>query len=230
MKKRIKNIIKTIKEMSKNPRKKALLQLGAWLLFFFISYIVIILIPHPTPTYKSSSNSNKADSITSYSERKSFEYTYTFSYLGKVEEMIGTYFENNYYFVYMNEEYYSTLENIYKVDNNNRTLILDNSFIPLLSIKELNKETIKDMIKLSKIVEEKEYKDGKKITSYEYEKEGNIISLVVTENDSEIVEILVNYKDYYPTYPNLQVKLEYREINNLTSYSKYSDYQVVEGE
>lgn len=230
MKEKIKNIIKTIKEMSKNPRKKALLELGAWLLFFLISYIIIILIPHPTPTYKSSSNENKIDSLTKYSTRKSYEYEITFTYLDNEEKIIGTYFDNNYYFTYLEEEYYAPLETIYKVDNITQTLILDNSFLVTLSVLELSNDKVKEMIDSSKIVEEKEYKDGKRITTYECIKEEKNITLTFTESDSEIIEVIVDYSDYYELYPNLQVKLEYSEINNLTSYSKYLDYQVVEGE
>lgn len=216
--------------MSKNPRKKALLQLGAWMLFFFISYIIIILIPHPTPSSHTSNNSNEVDSVETYSSMKSFEYTYTFSYQGKTEEIIGTYFDNHYYFNYLGEEYYSSLKNVYKVDSILKELKLSNDFIVTLSIKELNKESLKTMINSSKLVEEKEYKDGKKISSYEYVENDKSILLEIIESDKMIVEIVINYQDYYPLYGDLQVKLEYREINNLVSYNKnYLDYQVVEG-
>lgn len=228
--KRIKKAIKMIKEMSKNPRKKALLQLGAWMIFFFVSYIIIILIPHPTPKSYTSSNSNEIDHLEAYSNMKNFEYTYTLAYQGKMEEMSGTYFDNHYYFNYLKEEYYSSLGTVYKVDSILKELILSNDFMVTLSIEKWNKESLKEMIKSSKLIEEKEYKNGKKIIHYEYVENGKIILLEVTESDKTIVEILIDYQDFYPLYNDLQVKLEYHEINNLVSYSKnYLDYRVVEG-
>lgn len=227
----MKEKIKKIKEMSKDPRKKALLQLGAWFLFFFLSYIIIILIPRPTPQYHSS-NSNKGNTNSSYSTWKNFEYVYTFMYQEKEEQIKGTYFDEKYYFTYLGNEYYSTLTNVYKVDSIKKQLSLERNFFLSLSVKELEPITIKNMIDSSTKREEKEYKDGKKITSYEYTQDENSIFITTTEQNKEMVEVLLDYQNTYPTFAGLKIKLEYQEVNNLSSYSKnYLDYQVLtEGE
>ncbi len=232
----MKEKIKKIKEMAKNPRKKALLQLGAWILFFFISYIIIILLPHPTPKYSSPSNSNSVDSISQFQEMENFEYTYTFSYQGKREQIVGTYFDKKYYFTYLGKEYYSALENIYQVNSTNKTFIPVDNFIINLSLKELSIDSLTQFMKDGILIEEKEYKDGKKVSNYEYIKDGKKIIMAIVEKDKYIREVSLDLKEYMSnaniTYDNFQVELEFNEINNLSSYSKnYLDYQVVlEGE
>lgn len=228
----MKEKIKKIKEMSKNPRKKALLQLGAWILFFFISYIVIILLPHPTPKYVSS-HDNKIDAVTNFQNMNSFEYTYTFSYLGKEEKIVGVYFHENYYFTYLNQEYYVLNDNVYAVDSNQKTLSLVNHFITNLSTKELGLKSLTTFLKDGKLIEEKEYKDGKKVSSYEYRKDDKRIFLTATSDNNYIKDILVDLSEYVSDdntiYDSFKVHLEYQEINNLTSYSKnYSDYQIIQ--
>lgn len=222
------------KEMMKNPRKKALFQLGCWGAFFLISYLVIILIPHPTPVYRNPNSNTKKDTLTNYQTMNNFEYTYTFSYNGKEEEIVGTYFDNHYYFSYLNQEYYTDEENIYEVDSTNKMFKNVDNFIVLLSLTELRKENLAEFLVNDNLVESKEYKDGKKINTYQYFIEENkYIYLTVTEQDRYIEEILVDLKDYLESkeliFSNFEVKLQYSEINNLSSYSKnYSDY-VLEG-
>lgn len=231
----MKEKIKRIKEMTKNPRKKALLQLGAWILFFFISYIIIILLPHPTPKYESPSNSNSVDSISQFQEMNNFEYTYTFSYQGKQEQIAGTYFDKKYYFTYLGKEYYSSLGNIYQVNSINKTFIPVDDFIINLSLKELSVDSLTQFMKDGKLLEEKEYKDGKKVSNYEYIKDEKKIIITAVEKDKYIRELSLDLKEYMSNetiiYDNFQVTLELDEINNLSSYSKnYLDYQVVLGE
>lgn len=232
---KIKETIKKIKIISKNPKKKALLQLGAWLLFFLISYIVIILLPHHTPKYKISNDKKKIDAVTNFQDMKSFEYTYTFSYLDKEEKMVGTYFDKKYYFTYLNQEYYSTDKKIYRVDSNQKTLFSVNEFIVNLSLEELDPESLSIFLKEGTLVEEKEYKDGKKVSNYEYNKDGKKILLTTTSMDNYIQDIVVDLREYVSnetvTYDKFQVHLEYSEMNNLTSYSKnYTDYQIIQEE
>lgn len=232
---KIKETIKKIKIMSKDPRKKALLQLGAWILFFLLSYIIIILLPHPTPNYKSSNDNKKIDAITNFQDMDSFEFTYTFSYLGKEEKIDGTYFHNHYYFTYLNQEYYVQDGNIYKVDSTQKTLSLVTHPILDLSFRELGLESLTTFLKEGTLLEEKEYKDGKKVSSYEYRKDEKKIFLTSTSMKDYIQEIVVDLKEYVSnetvTYDVFQVHLEYREINNLTSYSRnYSDYRILQEE
>lgn len=231
----MKEKIKRIKEMAKNPRKKALLQLGAWILFFFISYIIIILLPHPTPKYESPSSSNSVDSISQFQEMNNFEYAYTFSYQGKQEQIVGTYFDEKYYFTYLGKEYYSALENIYQVNSINKTFIPVDNFIINLSLKELSVDSLTQFMKDGKLLEEKEYKDGKKVSNYEYIKDEKKIIITAVEKDKYIRELSLDLKEYMSNetiiYDNFQVTLELNEINNLSSYNKnYLDYQVVLGE
>lgn len=221
--------------MAKNPRKKALLQLGAWALFFLISYIVIILIPHPTPKYVSSSNQKKESKVEQFEDMNNFEYIYTFSYLGKEEKIEGTYFNKNYYFTYLGQEYYATLGSTFLVNPTQKKLLFTENRIVNLSIKELGIESLSTYLKEGKLVEEKEYKDGKKVSSYEYEKNGKKIFLTVTLNNGMIQDATVDLKDFVSLElvkdNNFQVHLEYKEVNNLSSYSKdYSDYQIIHEE
>lgn len=231
----MKEKIKNIKEMAKNPRKKALLQLGAWFLFFLISYIVIILIPHPTPKYVSSSNQKKESKVEKFEDMNNFEYVYTFSYLGKEEKIEGTYFNKNYYFTYLGQEYYSTLGSAFLVNSIKKTLLFTENAIINLSIKELGIESLSTYWNEGKLVEEKEYNDGKKVSSYEYEKDGKKIFLTVTLKNNFIQGIVVDLTNFVNaellTESGFQVHLEYKEVNNLSSYSKdYSDYQIIHEE
>ena len=231
-KKSFKEKRKEFKEKMKNPRKKALFQLGCWMCFFLISYIIIILVPHPTPTYRSSSSNVNKKPLSNFQEMKSFEYVYTFHYDGKEEEIKGTYFEEQYYFTYLNQEYYANKENIYLVDSLQKKLLPVDNFIILTSLKELRKENLVNFLEEKYLIEKKEYKDGKKINTYQFPiEETKFIDLVVTFKDKYIEEIDINLKDYLESkqilYSQFQVNLKYSEINNLSSYSKnYSDYMV----
>lgn len=222
------------KEKMKDPKKKALFQLECWIVFFVISYLVIILLPHPSPTYRGTSSNTKKDTLTNYQTMNNFEYTYTFSYNGIEEVMTGTYFKDNYYFSYSGKEYYADKENIYEVDSLNKKLLNVDNFIVVTSLTELRKENLVDYLSTENLVESKEYKDGKKVNTYQYFiEESKSISLIVTEKDDYIEEIVIDLKEYFESkelmYSNFEVKLQYSEINNLSSYSKnYSDY-VLEG-
>ncbi len=222
------------KEKMKNPRKKALFQLECWIVFFFVSYLVIILLPHPRHVYRSPNSNVQKDTLSNFQEMKSFEYIYTFYYNGHEEVMAGTFFEDNYYFHYLNQEYYADKENIYQVDSINKKLKYTDNFIVLTSLKELRKENLVNFIGEEYLVESKEYKDGKKVNTYRYPiEESKYIDFIVTEKEKYIEEIEVNLKDYFESkqilYTDFRVNLKYLEINNLSSYSKnYTDY-VLEG-
>lgn len=227
------------KEMLKNPRKKALFQLKCWLIAFLVFYGIVLITPHPTPKYVSS-NSNinfETDTIENLKNMSSFEYKYTISYQGKEEEMIGTFFQKNDYFTYLGEEYYKTVDGIYLVNEKEKSLLPVSNPMVLLLFDDLKRENLENYMKDGEVIEEKEYKDGKKVTSFRYQVgEEKYLSMVVTEQDHFIVDISIDLKEYLETkqlfYDIFEVHLEYNEINSLVSYSKnYADYQVVlEGE
>ena len=230
---KIKEAYRKYKELKKDPRKKALMQLGAWLVGFLLFYIIAVLImPHPNPyrSFSSSSNSNQ-DALSNYRMADNFEYTMSFQYSLKEDRVEGTYFDKKYYFTYLGKEYTSFDGKVYEVDTLNQTLKNTTDFIPLLASVELSKDSLLGWIDLSEKLEEKTYKDSKKVSQYQFQ----MIPLKVTEENHQITKIEIDLKAYLASrnllYDSFLVTIEYQEINLLEDYqSHYEDYQIVEGE
>lgn len=231
---------KKCKEMLKNPKKKALFKLGCWFFFFAILYLIILIVPHAnTSSYRSSSSNRNTitnDAITNLLNMSSFEYVYTFSYLDEVVEITGVFYENQYYFQYLDSDYYAKENTVCLVDFSNHSLVPTEEFLVLLSLRELSKEVLYDWLTNGELMEKKEYSDGKTVSTYRYKLEENhYIEMTITENAHIIDTIHLDLTDYFQSkaieYDSFQVELQYQEVNNLVSYSKnYEDYEILGGD
>lgn len=230
---KIKEAYHQYKELRKDPRKKALMQLGAWIVGFFLFYVIaVVIMPHPTPHYHSSSSSNEnLSALEKYQQVESFEYTMNFSYQGKEEMIEGIYFQQKYYFTYLGKSYIAFDDKVYEVDSENKLLKETTEMIPSLSTYELSQKNIASWLELAEKLEQREYKEGKIETRYQFQD----IPFTVIEEEKQVTSVDLDLQKYLASkgtaYDSFHVTIEYKEMDAITSYeSSYSDYQIVKGE
>ncbi len=231
MKLKIKEKYQKYKELKKDPRKKALMQIGLWIVGFFLFYVIVIVImPHPTPNYHTSTNDVKSDSEL-YQDMENFEYSATLSYQGMEESLEGIYFQNQYNFSYLGKKYTSFDGKVFEIDDTEKLLKETKDERLLLPTVELSKENLSNWLKTAEKGESITYKDGTQITHYQFED----IPFILTSEKGSILKVEADFTTYFAhkgiSYDSFKVTIEYRKINDITSYSaNYSDYLVVEEE
>ncbi len=222
---KIKEKYQKYKEMKKDPRKKAILQLGIWMAVFLWGYIIlVVLMPHPKPVAVSS----KKDS---YQNRESYQYEITLSYPTE-ETLEGTYFRGKNYLTYQGVEYYANENGQYLVNSTTKTLLPNENAVVALVFQELSVKNLSEWMEKSEVEESISYQDGTENTKYLYtDEKGFLIPISVRKEKDEIVQIHLDLQAYLASkgeaYPSFEVDLIYKEINNLTNYSKsYENYEV----
>jgi hypothetical protein len=221
------NYIKKIREFLKDPKKKALTQLGLYGVFFIFVFILI----------NSSSNSVNTPIINEpktpveyYEDMTSYDYKVTYTNIDKIDVIEGTYYNNTSLFTYNNLKYY--YEDMLYVINND-SYILSNIEYDVSKIFNNNLHTIFDNLnEESKTT----YKDGKVVTNYTLDSNiihnylyniestyTNLISVSITENNDIITNITFDLTNL-GLYLN-KIEVEYNNINNIESL----DVHTIEG-
>lgn len=212
--------IKQIKENLKDPKKKALTQLGLYAVFFIFVFLVL-----------NSNNGSSTDipiidepktTIESYTNMKSYTYKTTYTNTNKIDIIEGTYYDDKALFNYNNLKYYYE-DSLYIIDNDSYYLSNIEYDITKIFSKNLY-NIINELEEESKTI----YKDGKIITNYTinsnkiynylYNTESyytNLISASITEENNLITYITL---DLTNLGLNLnKIEIEYSNINNIES-------------
>lgn len=228
------------KELMKNSRYRAIIKLFLWFLFFALLYL-IINNGMVTSKYVSNNSNNNGkikktnDAIENYKNMKNYEYMYTFTYNDGSDKTIivnGTYFDEKYYFSIGDNNYYFADE-LYLVLKDTNELVLDPKIDLPISLTEIDKGVIYNWLSSSSKESEITYNDNSKIAEYLYSvKDAYKIIIETFIKDYYIEKIDINLVDFLST-KNLQlqkfnVKIEYKNINNISSYERnYDKYEVI---
>lgn len=236
-----------IKDAIHDKRKKAILSLALWFLFFVIVFLLMggrNTIPKEVH-YQYSSNSNviTTSPTENYKNMENFEFNYvveiTENNLTDTYNISGTYYKNKYYFELLNNKYLIDNNTIYLVDDINKQLkeIDKNdpkSIFYRFDIRVLNKDSIYTFISSSTEENSTIYKDGTKSITYLYKNyENKTIDLIVSVKENMINSITLNFNNYFSDrYQLFKVSINYQNINNIMEYNKnYNEYKLVrEGE
>lgn len=209
--------IRKVKEFLKDPKKKALTQLGIYAIFFIFVFALL----------NSSSNNTQPleepkTPIESYEEMQGYNYKVTYTNMDKIDIVEGTYYDNKSLFTYNNQKYYYE-DSLYIIDNDSYYLTGIGYNIPKIFSKNLI-SIINELEEESKTA----YKDGTLVTTYTidsnkmynylFELESNYDSLVtisITESEEEIHNIVI---DLTSLGLNLtKIEIDYTYINMITN-------------
>ena len=203
--------------MLKNPKKKALAQLGLYAIFFVFVFVLIGGGNNvsPTPPIVEKESATEA-----YNNMTGYTYKVTYTTISKVDVIEGTYYNDKSLFTYNNLKYYFE-DSLYIIDND--SYYLSNIEYNISKIFSKNLYTI-----FSKLEEESKttYKDGVVVTNYKldsniiynylYELESNysnFVTVSITEQDDAITSITL---DLINLGLNLnKIDIEYSNINNI---------------
>lgn len=240
----MKKVFNNIKEFMGNKRKRALVSLLFWIIFFVI---VITMIGKPPRNY-SNNASNKASNISNisgnginnYKNIKSYEFNVlldiTINSINNKYDIKGTYFDNKQYFIINNKEYYSSNNKVYYVDNSiNKLLMINSNNYELYGILDLNillKDNLYTMVNSSDLDSKTSYKDGTTIIRYNYNtSDSRQVVISTKEKDGLISSIQLDYSKYFINrYQKYIITYELTNHDNILEYNnKYGEY-VVEGE
>lgn len=242
----MKDIKEFVKDIFQNKRKKALLSLGLWIIFFIV---VFILVGRPSELqydYQSKSNQNSVEtesSLDNFKNMENFEYSYlieiTENNINDMYKIEGTYYNNKYYFETNGNTYYISDNVIYLVDDTLKRLtsvkeIDPKSIFNRIDIKILTKDSIYSYISASEQNSSTTYKDGNVTKNNIYKSYNNrLINITINEYGNIIRSIELDFSKYFDiTYQMFKVSATYKNINNIASYNKnYDDYEIIrEGE
>lgn len=226
------------KELKRNPRYNALFKLIFWFLFFGIIYLIIISGISPSKYAKVTDNGivNKTiNPIENYGNMQNYEYTYTFNYNDGTDKTVvvnGTYFKEKYYFTIGENTYYFSDE-IYLVLKDSKELLLAPKIDLPIGLTEIDKMVVSNWLSSSSKESEITYNDNSKIVEYIYTVENSYkIYLEVSIKNYYIETINMNLVDFLSTkdlqFKKFDVKIEYKNINNISSYKRnYDEYEVI---
>lgn len=241
----MKKYIDFIKEMFKTKRRRAVLELGAWILFFII---IFSMVGGADKEYYKSYNSKAKlqeeklgpDLVENIKKVNSYEFEYlieakdssgTYTY-----NVSGTYFKDKYFATILNKDYYLTDEDFYIVDSNLKTLTKPvsknkNALYNLIDIRLLTNNNLYTLINSSEQIDSKTYKDETKITRYKYiNYNDKYIVFTIKSKDNLFSEIEADFTNYYERkYNSFKVNINYKNVNNILDFNKsYDNYKIVE--
>lgn len=211
--------IKELKEMLKDPKKKALTQLALYAIFFI--FVVILLRGadnKPTPIIE-----EPKTSIEFYEDMKSYHYKVTYTNIDKIDIIDGTYVDNISLFTFNNLKYYYE-EDLYIIDNDSYYL----SSIEYNITKMFN-NNLKNIIEYLEEESKTTYKDGTIVTMYTIDSNriynylfdlestyDNKCSITLTENENEIHNIVIDLTNLGLNLTKIEVEYSYLDmIKNL---------------
>jgi hypothetical protein len=227
------------KELKKNPRYNALFKLLFWFAFFGILYLIVISGVSQSKyvtTNDGESTKVTTNSVENYNNMKSYEYQYILNYNDGTDKNVivdGTYFEENYYFKIGENNYYFS-DSLYLVLRDTKQLLVDPKIDLPISLTEIDRFVIYNWINGAEKDSEVTYKDNSKVIEYVYSVDDSYkVYIEVYEKDYMIEKIDINLIDFLST-KNLQlnkfdIHIEYKNINNISSYEKnYDEYETID--
>ena len=206
--------IKKIKELLKDPKKKALIQLGLYAIFFII---VFILLNGESSTITDSPTIEEPNtSIEAYTDMTSYNYKVTYTNINKIDIIEGTYYNNTSLFTYNNLKYYYE-DSLYIIDNdsyylsnieyNISKIFNKNLYFIINELEEESKTTYKDGTVVTNYTI-----DSNKIYKYLYDTESsytNLVNVSITENEKEIHNIVIDLTNLGLNLTKIEVEYSY---------------------
>ncbi len=203
--------IGSIKETLKNPKKRSLILIGFYLIFFIFVFILLNNQSMPSATINQNNqneNTNESDNIESY--------TYTYTLNGQII-FESIYKDNTEIFTYNGLTYYKNSDLIYL---NNEIALID------INVDYFKYDNIKRLIDNSEFIKSTTYKDDTKETTYSIDlgKFNSIMGTIYDDTDSEISfvvnenvninSVTIDLSSYY-NY-SYEMKINYSNINNIS--------------
>lgn len=226
--------MKKILEDLKNPKKKSIVMLSCYGIFFIFVFILIAMgnsNSDSNKTYKDYMNNDTKQEIEKEDNTVSnYEYSYKITDNANIVEVTGTKTKEKEIFTYNGISYYKQDNNTYLNDGTN-TLVTT----PTFNTDLYNYEFIDNFFKEKNAKEKTTYEDGtiKEIYSinskeyFDYMKEDkcttvdctNInVDVTINKNDKEQIEkVIINLTNYYKY--NYLIELNYTNINNIKEVS-----------
>ena len=207
--------IKELKEMFKNPKKKALAQLGFYAIFFiFVAILLRGADNKPTKIIE-----EQKSPVEFYEDMKSYNYKVTYTNIDKVDVIDGTYVDNISLFTFNNFKYYYE-EDLYIIDNDsyylmdieyNISKIFNNNLINIIEdLEEESKTTYKDGTIVTTYTI-----DSNKVYNYLFELESNYdnkCTIAITENENEIYNIVIDINNLGLNLTKIEVEYSYMNM------------------
>jgi hypothetical protein len=207
--------IKELKEMLKNPKKKALAQLGLYAIFFIFVAILLRGADNRVVEIKEEPKTP----IEFYEDMKSYHYKVTYTNIGKVDIIDGTYVDNASLFTFNNFKYYYE-EDLYIIDNDSYYL----SNIEY-NITKIFNNNLKNIIEYLEEESKTKYKDGTMVTTYTIDSNelynylfdlesyyDNKCTITMTENESEIHNIVIDLTNLGLNLTKVEIEYSYLDM------------------
>jgi len=209
--------IKELKEMLKNPKKKALTQLGFYVIFF----IFVAILLRGADNKPAKIIEEQKSPIEFYEDMKSYHYKVTYTNFDKVDIIDGTYVDNISSFNFNNFKYYYD-EDLYIIDNDsyylsnieyNITKIFNNNFKTIIEdLEEESKTTYKDGTIVTNYTI-----DSNKLYNYLFDLEAtytydNKCTIIITENENEIHNIVIDLTNLGLNLNKIEVEYSYLDM------------------
>lgn len=201
--------IKELKEMLKNPKKKALVQLGIYAIFF----IFVAILLRGTDNKPTKIIEEQKSPIEFYEDMESYNYKVTYTNIDKVDTIDGIYVDNISIFNFNNFKYYYE-EDLYIIDNDsyylmdieyNISKIFNNNLINIIEdLEEESKTTYKDGTIVTNYTI-----DSNKLYNYLFDLEYNYdnkCTITITENENEIYNIIIDATNLGLNLTNIEVE------------------------
>lgn len=214
------NYIKQVKEFLKDPKKKALTQLGIYAVFFIFVFILLSMNGNNT---KVNPIEEEKTPLEAYEQMKGYNYKVTYTSIEKTDTIEGTYYDNKSLFNYNGFKYYYE-DNLYVIDNDsyylsnieyNVSKMFNNNLINIINeLEELSKTTYKDgKIEINYTI------DSNKIYNYLFELESsydNLVNVSIVEIDNKIQNIVLDLSNLGLNLIKIEISYEnIDEIENL---------------
>ena len=120
------HFLRSIKEGLKNPKKRSLIILGIYAIFFI--FVITAIRTSSEPNYiREDNSSDKENKVTSY------EYIYKINDNNNILEVTGTYKDNKNTFKYNNLDYYKEEDKLYVIENGMKNEIQEIDLILILT-------------------------------------------------------------------------------------------------
>ena len=207
--------IKELKEMLKNPKKKALVQLGLYAIFFiFVAILLRGADNKPTKIIE-----EQKSPIEFYEDMESYNYKVTYTNIDKVDTIDGIYVDNISIFNFNNFKYYYE-EDLYIIDNDsyylmdieyNISKIFNNNLINIIEdLEEESKTTYKDGTIVTNYTI-----DSNKLYNYLFDLEYNYdnkCTITITENENEIYNIVIDINNLGLNLTKIEVEYSYMNM------------------
>lgn len=213
--------IKKIREFLKDPKKKALTQLGIYFVFFIF---VFILLNGGNDNVVTPPVEETKNPLEIYNDMNGYIYKVTYTNINKVDVIEGTYYNKASLFTYNNLKYYYG-DSLYVIDNDtyylsnieyNISKIFNNNLYNIIKdLEEESKTTYKDGTVITNYII-----DSNKIYNYLFDTESiytNTATISIKENQNEIHNIVIDLTNLNMNLTKIEV--EYSYLDQITSLS-----------